>query len=139
MELRARELLPVVGFLLLRGRCRGCGAVIPGRHLVGEVAVGTFWAAAVVLLGAVVWLPVVLVAPLVVMLLGSSLRRGRRALLAGLFPPVGVALLTFGLVGMVEGRWAVYVAGGLLGGLALLAGAAVARGAAVGRLPRSSG
>lgn len=135
--LRAREVLPIVGFLLLRGRCRGCGAAIPRRHLAGEVTVGAFWAVAVVLMGAVAWLPVVLVAPLVVMLLRSPLRDAARALLAGLLPLVGVALLTFGLVGLLEGRWAIYGAGGLLGSAALLAGAAAARGAAVSRLPAS--
>jgi prepilin signal peptidase PulO-like enzyme (type II secretory pathway) len=32
----AWEVLPVVGFLLLRGRCRRCGCAIPRRHLAGE-------------------------------------------------------------------------------------------------------
>lgn len=121
-ELRTREVLPIAGFLMLRGRCRECGAAIPRRHLAGEVTVGAFWAGAVVLMGAVEWLPVVLVAPLVVLLLRSPLRHAGRALLAGLFPLVGVALLTFGLVGLLEGRWAVYGAGGLLGASALFAG-----------------
>ncbi len=71
------------------------------------------------------------------MLLHSPLRDAARALLAGLLPLVGVALLTFGLVGLLEGRWAIYGAGGLLGSAALLAGAAAARGAAVSRLPAS--
>jgi len=135
--LRAREVLPIAGFLLLRGRCRGCGAAIPRRHLAGEVTVGAFWAVTVVLMGAVAWLPVVLAAPLAVMLLRSPLRDAARALLAGLLPLVGVALLTFGLVGLLEGRWAIYGAGGLLGSAALLAGAAAARGAAVSNLPAS--
>lgn len=129
-ELRTREVLPIAGFLLLRGRCRGCGNAIPRRHLAGDVTVGAFWAGAVVLMGAVAWLMVVLVAPLVVLLLRSPLRHAGRALLAGLLPLVGVALLTFGLVGLLEGRWAVYGAGGLLGAAALFAGAAAARGAA---------
>ena len=135
--LRAREVLPIVGFLLLRGRCRGCGAAIPRRHLAGEVTVGAFWSVAVVLMGAVAWLPVVLVAPLVVMLLRSPFRDAARARLAGLLPLVGVALLTFGLVGLLEGHWAIYGAGGLLGSAALFAGAAAARGGAVSNLPAS--
>ena len=129
-ELRARDVLPIAGFLLLRGRCRSCGVAIPRRYLAGEVTVGAFWAGAVVLAGPVVWLPVVLVAPLVVVLLRSPLRDAGRVLVAGLLPPVGVALLTFGLVGLLEGRWAAYGAGGLLGAGALLAGVAVAHGAA---------
>jgi hypothetical protein len=98
--------------------------------LAGEVTVGAFWAGAVVLMGAVASLPVVLVAPLLVLLLRSPLRHAGQELLAGLLPLVGVALLTFGLVGLLEGRWAVYAAGGLLGAAALFAGAAAARRAA---------
>lgn len=48
----------------------------------------------------------------------------------GLPLPVGVALLTFGLVGLMEGRWVAYGAGGLLGAGAWLAGVAVAHPAA---------
>ena len=118
------------GFLLLRGRCRSCGVAIPRRYLAGELTVGAFWAGAVVLAGPAGWLPVVLVAPLVMVLLRSPFRDAGRVLVAGLLPPVGVALLTFGLVGLLEGRWAVYGAGGLLGAGALLAGAAAAHGAA---------
>jgi len=47
------ELVPVVSFVLLRGRCRHCGAAVPGRHLAIELAaavvvVGALWAGDVV-------------------------------------------------------------------------------------------
>ena len=82
------------------------------------------WAAAVLLLGATVWLPFVLVAPLAALLLsGPMVRAGSaRDLAAAAFPAVGVALLTFGLVGLLQGRWSAYAAGGLLGAVALGAG-----------------
>ena len=32
MPLSARDTLPVLSFVLLRGRCRGCGSPIPARH-----------------------------------------------------------------------------------------------------------
>jgi leader peptidase (prepilin peptidase)/N-methyltransferase len=43
------ELVPVLSFIVLRGRCRRCGAAIPGRHLAIELAaaavvVGALWA-----------------------------------------------------------------------------------------------
>ncbi len=134
-ELRARDVLPVVGFLLLRGRCHRCSSAIPRRHLAGEVSAGAFWAAAVVLLGPVVWLPALLAAPLALLLLGSSVRVRGRTVLAALLPLVGVALLTLGLVGLLEGRWAVYAVGGALGTAVLLAGAAAARVPAASRVP----
>jgi leader peptidase (prepilin peptidase)/N-methyltransferase len=37
-RLGLRDLLPVVSFLLARGRCRHCGAVIPAWHLYVELA-----------------------------------------------------------------------------------------------------
>jgi hypothetical protein len=46
-----------------------------------------------------------------------------------------VALLTTGLVGLLEGRWALYASGGALGTAALLAGAAAARVPAAPRVP----
>lgn len=44
------ELVPAVSWLVLRGRCRGCGAVVPARHLMIELAAagvcaGSVWAA----------------------------------------------------------------------------------------------
>jgi leader peptidase (prepilin peptidase) / N-methyltransferase len=38
--LRAHELVPVVSFVLQRGRCRGCGAAIAPGHLAIELAAG---------------------------------------------------------------------------------------------------
>jgi hypothetical protein len=87
-----------------------------------------FWGTATLLTGAVTWLPAVLIAPLLVLLLLSPLRTTGRALLAALLPLAGVTLLTFGLAGLMEGHLGIYVAGGLLGTTALLAGGAVTCG-----------
>ena len=38
--LAARDLVPVVSYLLLRGRCRYCSAPIPGRVLFVEAGTG---------------------------------------------------------------------------------------------------
>jgi leader peptidase (prepilin peptidase)/N-methyltransferase len=38
VPLRAAELVPLFSFLLLRGRCRSCGARIDPRHVAAEVA-----------------------------------------------------------------------------------------------------
>ena len=123
-QLRALDVLPIAGFLMLHGRCRGCRATIPRRHLVGELVAAVLWAAAVLLLGATVWLPIVFVVPLAALLLHSPMVRAgsARDLAAAALPPLGVALLTFGLVGLLLGRWSAYAAGGLLGAVALGAG-----------------
>lgn len=39
--LGASELIPVISFILLRGKCRHCGARIPIRHFAAELAAGT--------------------------------------------------------------------------------------------------
>jgi leader peptidase (prepilin peptidase)/N-methyltransferase len=44
--LRAHELVPVLSFLVQRGRCRGCGAGIAPGHLVTELAGGAVGVAA---------------------------------------------------------------------------------------------
>lgn len=38
--LAPHELIPVISFLLQRGRCRKCGRVIPRRHLIAEILCG---------------------------------------------------------------------------------------------------
>lgn len=37
------ELIPSVSFLALRGRCKGCGTLIPKRAFLGELAGGAAW------------------------------------------------------------------------------------------------
>lgn len=130
VQVLARDVLPVLGFVLLRGRCRRCAGRIPPRHLLGELVVATFWAAAAGLLGASVLLPVVLLAPLIGVLLAAPAVRasGGRHLMSSALTPAGVALLTYGLVGLLEGRWAAYGAGGGLGAAVLLGGVLTARG-----------
>lgn len=46
-QLGVADLVPVLSFLLLRGRCRHCGAAIPPRHLAIEVASAVVVAASV--------------------------------------------------------------------------------------------
>ncbi|GHV33548.1 type 4 prepilin-like proteins leader peptide-processing enzyme [Clostridia bacterium] len=43
-RLTARELVPVLSWLFLRGRCRGCGTKIPAQYPLMELANATLWA-----------------------------------------------------------------------------------------------
>ena len=43
-KLEARDLVPVVSYLVLRGRCRYCKARIPVRSMLVELAVGLLFA-----------------------------------------------------------------------------------------------
>jgi len=57
---RPSDNIPVVSWLLLRGRCRDCGASIPAFHLVGELAVPVLVGLAVALVGINPQLPMAL-------------------------------------------------------------------------------
>ncbi|WP_028060266.1 prepilin peptidase [Candidatus Solirubrobacter pratensis] len=59
--------VPVLGWLLLRGRCRACGAPVSARYPVVEAVTALLWAGVVLRFGADsdVWLPLVFVTLLV--------------------------------------------------------------------------
>jgi leader peptidase (prepilin peptidase) / N-methyltransferase len=50
-QLAAIDNIPVLSWLLQRGRCRYCGTAISPRYLAGEILTATVWALAVVRLG----------------------------------------------------------------------------------------
>ncbi|MXY70979.1 MAG: prepilin peptidase [Acidobacteriia bacterium] len=47
-----RDNIPVLSYILLRGRCRSCGAAVPPRYLVVELATASLFALIVLELGA---------------------------------------------------------------------------------------
>jgi leader peptidase (prepilin peptidase)/N-methyltransferase len=61
--IKAYDNLPVIGWLILRGRCRSCGAGISPRYPIVEAATGLLCAAVVLRFGADedVWLPLAFV------------------------------------------------------------------------------
>jgi leader peptidase (prepilin peptidase) / N-methyltransferase len=50
-QIRARDNIPVLSWLLLRGRCRDCGEPISIRYPLAEVGLGALWAATYLILG----------------------------------------------------------------------------------------
>lgn len=124
-----RDVLPILSFALLRGRCRSCRALIPRRHFVGEVAGALAWALTAARVGIDWWLPVLMIAPLALVLpmLQAIRPAGPAWLLAALLPATGAALLALGVGGALSGDWALYVAAGLLGATSLLTALASVR------------
>jgi leader peptidase (prepilin peptidase)/N-methyltransferase len=123
--LQARDLVPILSFTVLMGRCRSCHAPIPRHHLVGELAGAVAWALTATEVGVNWWLPLLLVAPLilvlpVILVLPAMRRAGPAWLLTAVLPAAGAALLTLGLGGALSGDWAVYATAGLLGTASML-------------------
>lgn len=117
--LKAPDLVPILSFTVLMGRCRSCHAPIPRHHLVGELAGAVAWALTATEVGVNWWLPLLLVAPLS-LVLPTMRRAGPAWLLTALLPAAGAALLTLGLGGALSGNWAVYATAGLLGTVSML-------------------
>ena len=59
--IRGRDNVPLLSWMLLRGRCRDCGAPIAGRYPLVEGTVGLLWAALAAVHGWVAYLPAMLV------------------------------------------------------------------------------
>ncbi len=66
-ELTARDLIPVVSWLISRGVCRTCGSRIPVRLVVIEASMAVFFFASYQLIGATVALPFFLVSLLLLL------------------------------------------------------------------------
>jgi len=97
-----RDNIPVVSWLLLKGRCRHCGARISVQYPVVEAAVGLLWLAAVLAYGATVQ---ALAAGLLgTVLLGIAITDARHYLIPDAFTWGGLVLgLTLSLWGGVDG------------------------------------
>jgi leader peptidase (prepilin peptidase)/N-methyltransferase len=57
----ALDNIPVLSYLVLRGRCRSCGVKIPASYPLVEIAMGSAWAAAVALVRPAAGVPAALV------------------------------------------------------------------------------
>jgi leader peptidase (prepilin peptidase)/N-methyltransferase len=132
-RIAAYDNVPVVSWLLLRGRARCCGAPIPGRYPLTELAVGLLFAAVVLVDwgdgAAIITIDLVFVAMLAAVTLTDLERRiiPNRILLAGALLCVAIAVPT-DPEGMLERTIAAAAAGGLL----LLAALAYPKGMGLG-------
>lgn len=116
-----RDNIPVLSYLLLRGRCRGCGVRISPQYPLVEIATALIWAAAVVRYG-VSW-PALTVAIFFTLLLGIALTDARTYIIPDEFTIGGTMaglLLAFAPGGLGIGRALIGAAVGF--GILYLAG-----------------
>jgi leader peptidase (prepilin peptidase)/N-methyltransferase len=117
---RARDNIPVLGWLLLRGKCRDCGERIPGFHPVVELVCPLLFLFFVWQLGAS-WplLPALWLVPVGVAISAIDLRTlivPTRIIWPAFFVSVALCVVVAG----IEGEWAWLLSG--LVGIAVLAG-----------------
>ncbi len=104
-ELTAIENVPVVSWIIQRGKCRNCGTPISPRYLIGEIGTAALWVAAVYRFphsaGAAI-----MYAALFWVLLALSLIDLEHKLLpnAIVYPATAAAVVGFSIVGLVEGE-----------------------------------
>lgn len=130
-EIRARDNIPVVSWLLLRGRCRACGEPISVRYPLVEVACGGLFGATAAILGWTWLLPAYLWFAALTLTLGIIDLDVKRIPNRVLYPGTGVAVVLVVAGGLVEGSGGAVVralAGGAAYFSALLVVALVARG-----------
>jgi len=130
-EIRARDNIPVVSWLLLRGRCRACGEPISVRYPLVEGACGVLFGATAAILGWSWLLPAYLWFAALTLTLGIIDLDVKRIPNRVLYPGTGVAVVLVVVGGLVEGSGGAVVralAGGAAYFSALLVVALVARG-----------
>jgi leader peptidase (prepilin peptidase)/N-methyltransferase len=121
----AYDNIPVVSWLLLRGRCRSCDAAIPARYPLTELTMAALFAATVLILGTddatELALGLAFCALLVVVTLTDLERRviPNAVLAAGAIAAVGITAIG-DPSGLPDSAIAAAAAGGLLFGVALL-------------------
>ena len=100
-QIRSLDNIPVVSWLLLRGRCRDCGTAISARYLIVEATTAALFVAAALVIGVAWVLPAywwfVAVGVALVLTDIDHKRIPNRILFPGII--VGAVLLTIGAVG----------------------------------------
>ena len=104
-ELKERDNVPVVSWLLLRGRCRSCSAPISVRYPLVELGTGLLFAAVAWWCGLSWQLPAYLYLAAIGVALSAIDLDVRRLPDAIVLPSYPVALALLAIPAVVEGRW----------------------------------
>lgn len=129
--IRARDNIPVVSWLLLRGRCRACGEPISPRYPLVELATGVLFAAVVLARDADHDVALGLLT-VVVALPAALIDLEHRIIPNRLLLPAAVAAVGLGLGFDPDGEVERLIAAGAAGGFFLLAAMAYPRGMGMG-------
>ena len=117
-EITARDNIPVLSWLILRGRCRTCGEPISARYPLVELLTGALFVAVTWWAGATWELPAYLYLAAIGVALSAIDLDTKRLPNAIVLPSYVVALVLFLLPAAIDGRWDDYLR-------AVLAGAAL--------------
>lgn len=120
LEISPRDNIPILSWLVLRGRCRGCGAAISPRYLVVEALTGVLFVLMLLRFGLVAELPAYLYLAAVGVALAFIDYDTKRLPDALTLPSYAVSLGLFLLPAVLDDGWESYLRA-VLGGLALLA------------------
>jgi leader peptidase (prepilin peptidase) / N-methyltransferase len=107
--IRARDNVPVLSWLLLRGRCRDCGATISARYPLVELATALLFALTAWRLGATWELPAYLYLAAIAVALTLIDIDVRRLPNAIVLPSYGVAAALLLIPAIAEGGWHSYL------------------------------
>lgn len=136
--IRARDNVPVVSWVLLRGRCRDCQAPIPGRYALVELAAAAVWVALAWWatgpgnqFGLLPWLLVLGSVGIALVVIDAEHHRLPNAIVLPLYP---AGVFGLALAGLISGQWPVAAAAAGAGiWLAVIGGLwAVSRGRGMG-------
>ncbi|MFC6238359.1 prepilin peptidase [Longivirga aurantiaca] len=119
-EISPRDNIPIVSWLVLRGRCRGCGTSISPRYLVVEALTGVLFVLMLLHFGLSWALPAYLYLVAVGVALAFIDYDTKRLPDVLTLPSYAVALVLLLLPAILDGDWTSYLRA-VLGGLALLA------------------
>lgn len=119
-DIRAYDNIPVVSWLVLRGKCRDCGHPISARYPIVEVGTGILFAVMAGVFGLSWELPAFLYFAAIAVALALIDIDVRRLPNAITLPSYGVAGILLLLPAVIDGRWSDYLTA-LLGAVALFA------------------
>ena len=105
-RIRSVDNIPIASYVLLRGRCRSCGARISARYAIVEAAAAGLAVASVLRFGAGEWAAFAALASIVLLVLAAIDLEHRRLPNVIVLPATAVAAVWILVRATVDGEWA---------------------------------